>query len=848
MANLNPSDGFTDLVRDSRLQATFRSDGQQSCTIHTRSAGHRTRQRRDIWIHKKELGFGGYGSVQLQLKEAPNPGLPQYRAVKSIRVSENDFKSKRSQYVRELESLAKFSHEKYTDFFVKFSGWYTSPGWLHIAMEYCELGDLHKYLSDARKCPDNRLPEDQVLDIASQVLNALSMMHGERFAHRDLKPANILIKSHPPEPWWVKMCDLGLSKRIGDFSGSTMVPGTRNFMPPEILGFIGDSKAADPYLGDMWSFGETIFQTLTGQPTFDNPTSINRYCNNQIQFPGAALRDLGASEDAIGFIGSVMNSNPSKRLTADEALGHCWIKLNTQTPPEEGDVRLPNASDESSQWSLEVPFRPQMNHDMLATAEWTTTGNHYDSPSITRNTAQIQVVHQSSSQSLSTKGTRDDAKMPTVEDETPIAREGRDTLPNNEGNTIQNHAEDVTLRPQFLPSTTGEPTGKTEAIREDPVSIKDFENIRDIRSRAETYYREKQYHSAEQMFRKVLEHDIRELGRDHLDTIETMERVSSCLEKQRKREEREEILRELLHINEQVSGRNHSRTCNSLYKLALSVYDQERYREAEELFEKTLSLCEEVSGRKHPDILDIQYWLAQSVFRQKRYQEAEEVFRKNLSLRQKVLGREHPNTLLTLYWLAQSVFEQKRYQEAEEVFRKNLSLKEKILGGEHPDILNIQFWVARSVFEQKRYKEAEEVFRKNLSLREKVLGREHPDTVSTQYWLAQVVFEQKRYQEAEKVFRKNLSLREKVSDREHPDTLDTQYWLAQVVFRQKRYHEAEEAFRKNLSLRKKVLGGEHPDTLDTQYWLNKLLSKNGEKGKKSGPVRILKEIFGSSSK
>ncbi|KAH6981193.1 kinase-like domain-containing protein [Ilyonectria sp. MPI-CAGE-AT-0026] len=805
MANLDPSDGFTDLVRDSRLQATFRSDGQQSCTIHTRSAGHRTRQKREIWIHKQDLGYGGYGFVQLQLKEAPDPGLPQYRAVKSIRVSENDFRSKRSQYVRELESLAKFSHEKYTDFFVKFSGWYASPGWIHIAMEYFELGDLQKYLSDAQKCPNNRLPEDQVLDIASQVLNALSMMHGELFAHRDLKPANILIKSHPPDPWWVKMCDLGLSKRIGDFSGSTMVPGTRNFMPPEILGFIGDSKAADPYLGDMWSFGETIFQALTGQPTFDNPTSINRYCNDQIQFPDAALRDLGVNEDAIGFIGSVMNSNPSKRLTADEALGHCWIKLNAQAPPEEEDVRLPKASDDSSRWSLEVPFRPQMNRDMLATAEWTTTSSDYDSPSNMRNTATSLGVHKSSSQSLSTKGTGDDAETPPVEDETSIAKEGRDTLPNNEGDTIQNHAEDVALRPQSSPSTKGEPTEKTEAIREDPASIKDFENIRDLRSRAETYYREKQYHSAEQMFRKVLEHDIREPGRDHLDTIKTMERVASCLKKQRKHEEREEILREMFHFSEQVSGRKHPGTCTSLHQLALSVYDQERYREAEELFQKTLSLCEEVSGREHLDTLDAQCWLARSVFEQKRYQEAEEVFRKNLSLRQKVLGREHPNTLFTQYWLAQSVFEQKRYQEAEEVLQKNLSLKEK------------------------------------------VLGREHPNTLFTQYWLAQSVFEQKRYHEAEEAFRKNLSLREKILGGEHPDILDIQHWLARSVFEQKRYQEAEEVFQKNLSLMEKVLGREHPGTSVTERWLNKSLSKT-ERKKNSGPVRVLKEIFGSTSK
>lgn len=56
-------------------------------------------------------------------------------------------------------------------------------------MEYCELGDLQCYLKNAQLCPDSRLPEGQVQDIAAQILDALSLMHGENFAHRDLKPA-----------------------------------------------------------------------------------------------------------------------------------------------------------------------------------------------------------------------------------------------------------------------------------------------------------------------------------------------------------------------------------------------------------------------------------------------------------------------------------------------------------------------------------------------------------------------------------------------------------------------------------------------------------------------------------
>jgi serine/threonine protein kinase len=56
-------------------------------------------------------------------------------------------------------------------------------------MEYCELGDLNKYLRNSLLCPENRLPELDTREIVYQVLEALSTMHEENFCHRDLKLA-----------------------------------------------------------------------------------------------------------------------------------------------------------------------------------------------------------------------------------------------------------------------------------------------------------------------------------------------------------------------------------------------------------------------------------------------------------------------------------------------------------------------------------------------------------------------------------------------------------------------------------------------------------------------------------
>jgi serine/threonine protein kinase len=72
---------------------------------------------------------------------------------------------------------------QYETCFVKSFGWYESPEYLFIAMEYLELGDLHTYLD--REPP---LPEQEAKEVTYQILHGLHFMHDNEFAHRDLKP------------------------------------------------------------------------------------------------------------------------------------------------------------------------------------------------------------------------------------------------------------------------------------------------------------------------------------------------------------------------------------------------------------------------------------------------------------------------------------------------------------------------------------------------------------------------------------------------------------------------------------------------------------------------------------
>lgn len=68
-----------------------------------------------------------------------------------------------------------------------------------VVTEYAE-GELFQILED-----DGNLVEDQVHEIAVQLVNALFYLHSHRILHRDMKPQNILIGKGGV----VKLCDFG---------------------------------------------------------------------------------------------------------------------------------------------------------------------------------------------------------------------------------------------------------------------------------------------------------------------------------------------------------------------------------------------------------------------------------------------------------------------------------------------------------------------------------------------------------------------------------------------------------------------------------------------------------------
>ncbi|OCL04087.1 kinase-like protein [Glonium stellatum] len=314
-----------DVVKDWKLIVTV-ADGLTKQTVSGSTRGRRRAQWEQQWKRKGFLGRGAYGSVWLEECISGDHDVP-VRAVKQIYKAGPD--SKPIDYNRELEAIMKFSHRKYSGCFVESYGWYECIDYVYITMEYFHLGDLSKHMKEP-------MHEAHASQITSQVLEGLSFMHENEFTHRDLKPNNILVVQKPPDEWWVKISDFGISKRGNDGLSFSTLKGTLGFIAPEMLRSLNRRKHTvdDWKRGDMWALGETTVRILTGGPTFPFLDDISAYGSNRIGFPIKILRSRQLSDEACTFIEGLMKASPEERLTAKAGLEHPWMKVEYSFVPQ----------------------------------------------------------------------------------------------------------------------------------------------------------------------------------------------------------------------------------------------------------------------------------------------------------------------------------------------------------------------------------------------------------------------------------------------------------------------------------------------------------------------------------
>lgn len=112
-----------------------------------------------------------------------------------------------------------------------------------------------------------------ILTMSEQLLSAIVEIHNHGIVHRDIKPNNIFINSNNE----IKLIDFGLSYHSSIPEPEDHLCGTPIYVDPCQY---YNSKRAD-LSTDLYSFGTTVFELLTGVPLFTELTIGDVFCQKR---------------------------------------------------------------------------------------------------------------------------------------------------------------------------------------------------------------------------------------------------------------------------------------------------------------------------------------------------------------------------------------------------------------------------------------------------------------------------------------------------------------------------------------------------------------------------------------
>ena len=261
-----------------------------------------------IYIKTKMLGSGAFGEVWL----AHHKDLDRDFAMKIIKKRKNR-RNDEKEILNEIEILKKIDHPK----ILKVVDFYSTLKKYYIITEYCHEGELFNEIIKVGK-----FDEGQAAFIINQILKAITYCHKMNIIHRDIKPENIMITNREKNGCLqVKLIDFGTAKIFEKGHQENKYVGSSYYMAPEIIKRKYDEKC------DLWSIGVIMYILLTGRPPFDGNDgdeileNVKKGVFDKSSYPYPLL-----SSQSKDLIDKLLQYEPKKRISADQAIEHPWFK------------------------------------------------------------------------------------------------------------------------------------------------------------------------------------------------------------------------------------------------------------------------------------------------------------------------------------------------------------------------------------------------------------------------------------------------------------------------------------------------------------------------------------------
>lgn len=281
------------------------------------------RSASDAYRLLRLVGEGGFGCVY----KARSRATGRFVAVKQLKRPEFGDRFRRE--ARVMQRLDDPAFVRFVDYFETRD---LAAVGAFIVMDFLP-GMPGSSLRDAiRRAEGSPLPFHDVIEAFGRYARALALLHRLRIYHRDIKPSNLYYSAS--EPARAAIMDLGIARDVSGTATTGQVPGTLDYMPPEVV--IGGSRG-DAGM-DIYALGLCLYEAISGRtgyprlptgpqafsefyerarskrpPTFDSPVVRCR----PLLF--ALLRDMTALD-------------PRERLQSAEVLRRRLASVARETP------------------------------------------------------------------------------------------------------------------------------------------------------------------------------------------------------------------------------------------------------------------------------------------------------------------------------------------------------------------------------------------------------------------------------------------------------------------------------------------------------------------------------------